>query len=167
MIPKCIYGLILILILSACSEEVNNSIGQQECDNLSPIRLMESDNSIDASVHQAELIDTVDISWFLNRNEEKLKRMSPRQQFELYYPAKVPEGSTSYEFIDVNEKINGDTATVTMIHDNQAHIAVQGHKIIMKLVLNEGEWKIISIFQQFKCWKRPKSDPVWSAYVCS
>ena len=165
--PKYFLGLLLGFILSACSEEVNNSIGHQECDNLSPDHLMESDKSIDASLHQVELMDTVDISWFLNRNENKLKRMSPREQLALYYPAKVPEGSTSYEFIDVNEKISGDTATVTMIHDNQAHIVVQGHKIIMKLVLKKGEWKIISTVQQFKCWNRSKSDPLWSAFTCS
>lgn len=164
---KLILSLLLTLIMCACSERVNKRNSHQEFGNLSPDSLLASDKSMVVSVNQTNSIDTVDVSWFLNKYEKILKRMSPRQQFELYYPAKIPDGSASYEYIEIDEKLKGDTATVTMVHDNQAHIAVQGHKIIMKLVLDKGEWKINSVIQQFKCWKRSKLDPKWSAYPCS
>lgn len=97
---------------------------------------------------------------------EATSKLSPEDVVKMHYPAKTPNHHGTYEKIDVQTKQEGDKTIVTLTHDNQPHITVQGHRIVMTMQQKEKQWEVLSIQQQFKCWVR-KDGITWSTYKCS
>ena len=97
---------------------------------------------------------------------EASSKLSPEEVVKMHYPAKAPNHHGTYEKIDVQTKQEGDKTIVTLTHDNQPHIAVQGHRIVMTMQQKGKQWEVLSIQQQFKCWVR-KEGITWSTYKCS
>lgn len=93
------------------------------------------------------------------------KALSPQEVMTKYYPAVIPKESTSFENIKIDKKIEGNNTIVTLTHDNQPHIVIQGHRLVMELTKEKGQWKVLSLKQQFKCWKR--RGIVWGVDRCS
>jgi len=67
---------------------------------------------------------------------------------------------------DLAAKKEGNNTIVTLVHDNQPHVSIQGHRIVMTLTKNNNQWEVLSIAQQFKCWSR-KDGLVWGTNKCS
>ena len=84
---------------------------------------------------------------------------------QLYYPFEV-ENREGNEEININEKTleNGNTL-VTLIHDNQMDDSVKGEKFIMELAKSEGQWNVLSIKKNWKCYEgRGHTD--WGTAFC-
>jgi len=94
------------------------------------------------------------------------KALSAKDVIKLYYPAKIQNENNSYEKIDIQTKKEGNNTIVTLVHDNQPHVSIQGHRIVMTLTKNNNQWEVLSIAQQFKCWSR-KDGLVWGTNKCS
>ena len=110
--------------------------------------------------------EDINIAVFKEKLAIHNNKLSPKEIISLYYPAVIPGADDSYQKIEISSRVDGDKTIVTLIHDNQPHIVIQGHRIVMTLTKNESKWEVISIKQQFKCWLR-KDGVVWGTDRCS
>lgn len=160
---KITFYLVLMVLNMACySENVENNAPTVSADSTKTIISKPIDNKRIAVENSFEEVDPTMFNKTLSQQKKKL---SPEEIIKLYYPAVIPKDDHSFQNIKTETKIEGDKTIVTLTHDNQPHITIQGHRIVMALTKEKGEWKVLSIAQQFKCWMR-KGGVVWSSDRC-
>ena len=108
----------------------------------------------------------VDVAAFNQRLRTLKDHYSAEDILDLYYPATVFPAD-SYEKIERQKTWRGDTLLLNLLHDNQPHIKVQGHRIQLSLIKKNKQWCVLSLKQQFKCWERTAEQPIWYAYNCN
>ena len=108
----------------------------------------------------------VDVAAFNQRLRTLEYQYSAEDILDIYYPATV-FSADSYEKIERQKTWRGDTLLLNLLHDNQPHIKIQGHRIQLSLIRKSKQWRVLSIKQQFKCWERTAKQPLWSAYNCN
>ena len=162
-------GLVLLVIgfFCACQPDsvaTNNSesppkdtFNERQTSTILPV-LTNKENTVE--------FETVDLSTLGDRFKSFDIAVEPVEIIRQYYPATVFK-KNSYEKIVVSHRLVRDTLFIDLLHDNQPHIVLQGHRIEMIYTKMKHQWHILGIKQQFKCWTRQAQEPVWSAYRCT
>lgn len=166
----------LSLLITTCSHSNSNNFK-----NTSDIDSTEINSPISKVENRTELkenkiissqdggLEEVNTDYFKAILAKETKTLSAKDVIKLYYPAKIQQVENSYEKINIKTKKEGNNTIVTLVHDNQPHITIQGHRIILVLTSNNNnnkEWEVISIVQQFKCWAR-ENGSIWGTNRCS
>jgi Icc-related predicted phosphoesterase len=153
---------LILFAISACKNDNSNSENNNSnpSDSISEV--------IKGPVSETEMSDfeEVDIDAFNEKLAKENKSMNPEEILSFYYPAVIPENDDSNQKIDVSSRVEGEHTIVTLVHDNQPHIVIQGHRLVMTLTKNDDKWIVLGLKQQFKCWLR-KDNVVWSTDKCS
>ncbi len=151
--------IIFIMLLSVILFSCNQNTDRKEVIE-SPIE--EAKTDIETSSEDFEHFETDEFNQIVAGHE---KDLSAKEVMQLYYPFEV-ENSEGNEEININEKTleNGNTL-VTLIHDNQMDDSVKGEKFIMELAKSEGQWNVLSIKKNWKCYEgRGHTD--WGTAFC-
>lgn len=155
------------LLISGCHNDANNSVTDVTVDTLSSPKDSIEQQPIETV--PKPLFETVPTGMYQSLNTKlaaAAKKFNPEQVIKMYYPAKIAKVN-SYEKIDVRTEKKGKQTIVTLTHDNQSdHISIQGHRLIMTLEKQKGQWQIVVLKQQFKCWIR-KDNTLWGTEKCS
>ncbi len=117
-----------------------------------------------AEIEAFEIINTDELNRVLL---EETKDLSAREVMELYYPRELETGEgNENEKITVSEKTlkNGNTE-ITLIHDNRLDDSVKGEKYIMELKGTDGEWEVVSLKKNWKCWDG-RGHVDWGTELC-
>jgi len=165
MIKSTLFFVLVAIFFTACSNEPTADKPTATTENTT------TNSTVDASATEPKAplpsFEEVDPSRFNAQLAAEKKTLSPKEVIQLYYPAVVPKEDNSYQKIDIETRTEGSQTIVTLTHDNQPHIVIQGHRIIMTLEQKDKQWTVISMKQQFKCWVRDKKAVAWSADRCS
>lgn len=90
---------------------------------------------------------------------------SAKEIMELYYPYKVAANEGNEKISIQEEALKNGNLLVTLIHDNFLDDSVKGEKHLMELKKEKGEWTVISIKKNWKCWEgRGHTD--WGIELC-
>ncbi len=153
-----------VFVIAACTDDNvdSDNINSVSTDSVSMI------NEVKDSENNSGLSDfeEVDIDAFNEKLAKENKSMNPKEILSFYYPAVIPEDDDSNQKIDLSSRVEGDKTIVTLVHDNQPHIVIQGHRLVMTLTKNDNKWVVLNLKQQFKCWVR-KDNIIWSTDKCS
>lgn len=149
---------------TACnSDNATNATVASTTDSVQTTETKPVDNK---PIAQENAFEEVSPDAFNKKLSEQKQKLSPEAVIKLYYPAVIPKDDDSFQKIAIETKTEGDKTIVTIVHDNQPHIVIQGHRIVMTMTKEKGQWKVLSIAQQFKCWVR-KAGVVWGVDKCS
>lgn len=157
--------LIAIIFVSCASEQASDTAVNTIEDNTE--KPTNTNTTASTSSSPTPSFEEVDPSRFNAQLVAEKQSLSAEDVIKLYYPAVIPENDQSYQKIDIETRTEGQQTIVTLTHDNQPHVVIQGHRIIMTLEQKDQQWTVISMKQQFKCWVRDKNAVAWSADRCS
>ena len=162
---------IVLLCLSACHPKEGQQKIHSSADRLITSSSKKTSSSEKQEPENFELSEyedyqLVDVAAFNQRLRTLEYQYSAEDILDLYYPATV-FSADSYEKIERQKTWRGDTLLLNLLHDNQPHIKIQGHRIQLSLIRKSKQWRVLNIKQQFKCWERTAKQPLWSAYNCN
>ncbi|GEM_PF-2140582 len=101
----------------------------------------------------AEEFEEINVSDFNIKLSQNTAELSPEDIMKLYYPLKVETDEGNEKIIISKRTLNNGNIEVKLIHDNLLDDSVKGIKIIMELSKSNNRWFVVSLKNNWKCWR--------------
>ena len=132
-----LYWSILVIGCGNSNLDTTENVPQPDSTELSPAKSNEANKVVEkekpSSYNQDGKFEEVNTDYLKDLLAKEKRKLSAKDVIKLYYPAKIQHANNSYEKIDIVTKKEGNNTIVTLVHDNQPHTTIQGHRIVMTL----------------------------------
>lgn len=112
-----------------------------------------------------ERFEEVDILELNRTLRQADKNLSSREVMQLFYPYQVKSSEGNEKINIEEEKLDNGNTLVTLIHDNLMDDSVKGKKYVIELYKKEGNWVVLSLKKNWKCWEG-RGHSNWDTEFC-